>query len=213
MRVTKFGHSCLLVEQVGAEGTRLLVDPGGYSRGFERLRGLAAVLITHQHPDHVDVDRLTELLARNPDALCVADEETADQLHAAGISVRPVHPDDELAFAGVPVRVLGGRHAVIHPDIPQISNVGYVIAGRLLHPGDALTVPDVAVDVLCLPTAAPWLKAAEAVDYLRSVRPRLALPIHEAALARPQLYYRLFEQLAPDGTEIRVIDGGTPTEV
>jgi L-ascorbate metabolism protein UlaG (beta-lactamase superfamily) len=213
MRVTKFGHACLLVEQVGTEGARLLVDPGSYSPGFERLRGLAAVLITHQHPDHLDADRLTELLAHNPDAQCVADEETAEQLHAAGIAAQPVRPQDELAFAGVPVRVLGGRHATIHPDIPGIGNVGYFIADRLLHPGDALTVPDVAVDVLCLPTAAPWLKAAEAVDYLRSVRPRLALPIHEAVLARPQLYYRLFEQLAPDGTEIRVIDGGDPTEV
>jgi L-ascorbate metabolism protein UlaG (beta-lactamase superfamily) len=210
MRVTKFGHACLLVEHADA---RLLVDPGSFSPGFEQLRGLSAVLITHQHPDHVDVDRLPELLAHNPAAQCVADEQTVEQLRAAGIAVQPSYPQDELAFAGVPVRVVGGRHATIHPDIPPVANVGYLIGDRLLHPGDALTAPDAAVDVLCLPTAGPWLKAAEATDYLRSVRPRLALPIHEAVLARPQMHYRLFEQLAPEGTEIRVIDGGDPTDV
>jgi L-ascorbate metabolism protein UlaG (beta-lactamase superfamily) len=63
-------------------------------------------------------------------------------------------------------------------------------------------VPDAPVNVLCLPTAAPWLKAAEAVDYLRSVRPRVAVPIHEAMLRVPQMYYSLFQRLAPEGTEV-----------
>ena len=120
---------------------------------------------------------------------------------------------DDLVVSGARVQVVGGQHAIIHADIPRIDNVGYLIADRLLHPGDSLTVPDQPVDVLCLPTSAPWLKAAEAIDYLRSVGPRVVVPIHEAQLAMPQLYYRLFEQLAPPGTELRVIDGGEPTEL
>jgi len=210
VRLTKYGHSCLLVEQADA---RLLIDPGSLSRGFEELRDLSAVLITHQHPDHVDLDRIEGLLRHNAAADVFSDRATAEQLRARGLPARAVRSGEDLVVSGARVQVVGDQHAVIHADIPRIDNVGYLIADRLLHPGDSLTVPNRPVDVLCLPTAAPWLKAAEAVDYLRSVGPRVALPIHEAQLALPQLYYGLFEQLAPPGTELRVIDGGEPTEL
>ena len=71
MRITRYGHSCVLVED-GAG--RVLLDPGMFSSGFEDLRGLTAVLITHQHPDHLDVERVTRLMEANPDAILVTDE-------------------------------------------------------------------------------------------------------------------------------------------
>lgn len=114
---------------------------------------------------------------------------------------------------GIEVTVHGVNHAVIHPDVPVIPNVGYLVGGRFFHPGDAFTVPDVPVDVLGLPTAAPWLKVAEAVDYLRDVAPRVAVPIHEALLARPALFYGLFERLALDGTSVQVVPPGETIEV
>jgi L-ascorbate metabolism protein UlaG (beta-lactamase superfamily) len=40
----------------------------------------------------------------------------------------------------------------------------------------------VAVDLLLVPVAGPWLKLSEAVDYVRAVRPRVAVPIHDAVL-------------------------------
>lgn len=212
MRIEKFGHSCLLVAE---DGVRVLLDPGTYSRGFDVLTGLAAVLLTHQHQDHVDLSRLPGLLAANPRARLVVDEGTAAIMARSGGGYDPevVHAGDELEIAGMPVRALGHEHAVVHPDVPIVPNVGYLIAGRLLHPGDALTVPDQAVDVLGLPTGAPWLKASEAVDYLRAVRPRVAVPIHEGVLAVPQLYYGLFTALAPAGSQVRVLDGGEALDV
>jgi L-ascorbate metabolism protein UlaG (beta-lactamase superfamily) len=110
------------------------------------------------------------------------------------------------------VRVVGRDHAVIHPGVPVVPNTGYLVADRFFHPGDSFTVPDAAVEILGVPTGAPWLKAAEAVDYLRAVRPRVGVPIHEAALRYPQMVYGLFERLAPAGTEVRVIDGGEPVD-
>jgi L-ascorbate metabolism protein UlaG (beta-lactamase superfamily) len=65
MRVTKFGHSCLLVEEGGA---RVLLDPGTFSEGFEGLEDLTAVCLTHQHADHLDAERLRLVLDRNPGA-------------------------------------------------------------------------------------------------------------------------------------------------
>ena len=66
MEVRHLNHSCLLVTMAG---TRILVDPGGFSvekiKEFGPLTGLDAVLITHQHPDHIhpgllDLARLVE---------------------------------------------------------------------------------------------------------------------------------------------------------
>jgi L-ascorbate metabolism protein UlaG (beta-lactamase superfamily) len=209
MRLTKYQHACVLVED---DGARILIDPGIYSSGFEALTGLDAVLITHQHADHVDADRLGPLLAGNPHARVYADDATASILREKGLEATVASEGGQIS-AGVDVTVYGVNHAVIHPDIPIIPNVGYLINGRFFHPGDAFTVPDVPVDVLGLPTGAPWLKLSEAVEYLRTVAPRVAVPIHEAGLARPAMHYRMFEQLALSGTSVQVVEPGDTIEV
>jgi L-ascorbate metabolism protein UlaG (beta-lactamase superfamily) len=210
MQITHFGHACLLVQ---TESARLLLDPGTFSSGFESLRDLTAVLITHQHLDHLDLDRLPALLEANPDATVVADSASASDLSSRGIEARTVGPGERLELGGTVVDTVGGKHAVIHADIPVIPNVGYLVDDTLLHPGDSLHVPDRPVDVLAIPTGAPWLKAGEAVDYLRAVAPRLAVPIHEAVLAMPKMVYGLFESLAPASTTVRVLDRAEPTTV
>ncbi|OSC38988.1 MBL fold metallo-hydrolase [Mycobacterium decipiens] len=182
MQLTHFGHSCLLAE---FGQTSVLFDPGTFSHGFEGITGLSAILITHQHPDHVDVTRLPALLEGNPHATLYADPQTAAQL---GEPCRAMHVGDELPVAELTIRAVGGRHAVIHPEIPVIDNISYLVGdsdhrARLMHPGDALFVPDEPVDILATPAAAPWMKISEAVEYLRAVAPARAVPIHQAILA------------------------------
>lgn len=201
MRLTKFAHSCVLVEN---DDARLLIDPGNYSHGFEDLTRLTAVLITHQHPDHADLDRLPQLLERNPDAAVFADVGTAELLAKVDIDATPVRGGDHFDL-GTGVDVHGEVHAVIHPEIPVVPNVGYLVAGRFFHPGDSFTPPDADVEILGLPTAAPWQKLSEAVDFLRELSPAVAVPIHEAVLAKPDLYYGHFQRLGPDNTQIRVV--------
>jgi L-ascorbate metabolism protein UlaG (beta-lactamase superfamily) len=205
MRITRFGHSCLLVEDGDA---RLLLDPGVFSSGFEDLRGLTGVLVTHQHADHLDADRLLPLLEANPDARLHCDEGSAGQLD---VPLTVVHEGDVLDL-GARVDVVGAQHAVIHPDIPRVPNVGYLVAGRFFTPGDALTVPAADVEVLGLPTAAPWLKLSEAVELLRAVRPRLAFPVHDAVLATPQIWYTHFGNLAAEGTRFSAVPPGETVE-
>jgi L-ascorbate metabolism protein UlaG (beta-lactamase superfamily) len=200
MDLTHFGHSCLLA-QFGR--TSLLFDPGTFAHGFEGITGLSAIVITHQHPDHVDIARLPALLDGNPDATLYADAQTAEQL---GARCQAVRVGDELTVGTLTIRALGGRHAVIHPEIPVIDNISYLVddgdrRARFMHPGDALFVPDEPVDVLATPAAAPWMKISEAVDYLRAVAPAQAVPIHQGVVApeaRGIYYGRLTEMTTTD---------------
>ncbi|WP_033290081.1 MBL fold metallo-hydrolase [Amycolatopsis jejuensis] len=211
MRIVHFGHSCVLLETAGE---RILLDPGTFSTGFEAERELSAVLITHQHPDHLDVERLPAVLAANPDAQLIVDPGSAPAVEQLGVEFEVARPGDAFSFGSTSVSVVGGEHAVIHADIPVIPNIGYLLDhGAFYHPGDSFHVPEQKVDVLGLPTGAPWLKASEAVDFLRAVAPRRTVPIHEAVLARPAMHYGLFENLAPEGTEVRVLERGVATEV
>ncbi|HZE17432.1 MAG TPA: MBL fold metallo-hydrolase, partial [Mycobacterium sp.] len=150
MQLTHFGHSCLLAD---FGDTTILFDPGNFSHGFEGITGLSAIVITHQHPDHVDTERLPALCEANPDAALYADPQTAAQL---GEPCRAVHVGDEFAVGQLTIRAVGGQHAVIHPEIPVIDNISYLVGdgehpARLMHPGDALFVPGEPVDVLATP--------------------------------------------------------------
>ena len=205
VELAHLGHACVVADTGSA---RLLFDPGAFSQGYETLEGLDAVLITHQHFDHLDVDALPALLERNPGAELIVDPGTAEQLREHDIAHTVREPGETFTVGGASIEVVGHDHAVIHPDIPRIRNNGYLLDGTVLHPGDAFTVPERTPDVLLLPTAAPWLKVSEAVDYLRAVAPPLAVPIHEAVLANPELHYGMFRTLAPQGTEVRVAPRG-----
>ena len=213
MQLTHFGHSCLLASFSDGSGgdTTVLFDPGAFSHGFEGITGLSAIMITHQHADHADLTRLPALLEGNPDAALYADPQTAAQL---GKPWQAVHVGDAFTVGHLNVRGVGGRHAVIHPEIPVIDNISYLVGdgdhpARLMHPGDALYEPGEPVDVLATPAAAPWMKISEAVDYLRAVAPARAVPIHQAIIdpiARGVYYGRLSEM---SNADFQVLDPET----
>ncbi|WP_030900638.1 MBL fold metallo-hydrolase [Streptomyces sp. NRRL F-5126] len=195
MRFTKRGHACVRLEK---DGRTLVIDPGGYSEQDAAV-GADAVLVTHEHPDHFDEDRLRAGLGDNPAAELWAPRSVTDKVAAAFPGrVHTVGHGDTFTAAGFDVEVHGELHAVIHPDIPRIANSGYLVDGSVFHPGDALTVPERPVDTLMLPVMAPWNKIAEIVDYLREVEPRRAYDVHDALLsevARP-MYDRMLGGLA-----------------
>jgi len=204
MRLTHLGHACLLVETATA---RLLIDPGVLST-FDDVRGLDAVLVTHQHADHVDPDRLGPLLAANPRATLVVDPDTLDALPTATVA----RPGDRLTLAGSTVDVLGGLHAAVYNDIPGCTNVAYLIDdGALLHPGDSFT-PASDVDILAVAVDGPWLKLAEAVEYVHNVRPRVAIPMHEGETTDPAKYAGMLAAFSPEGV-VRSLPRGAATSL
>jgi len=210
MRITKFGHSCLLIEEQSA---KLLLDPGSFSHNLEQVDGLDAILITHQHADHVDPAVLRRLLTDNGTATVYGETETVAMLAAAGIAAQTVRDGDELDVSGVRIQVIGKHHAVIARDIPAIGNVGYMIAGRFFYPGDAFTLPAASVEILALPAGAPWMRMEEAMDYLRAVKPKVAIPVHDGIFAQPGMFNGLFMGPAADiGAKLQSLDDGKPAE-
>ncbi|MET3804219.1 L-ascorbate metabolism protein UlaG (beta-lactamase superfamily) [Nakamurella sp. UYEF19] len=209
MQITKLGHSCLHV----VDGTaNILIDPGTFSAGFEILTDLTAILVTHEHADHLDLDRLPGVVAANPQAAVYADGGSAPRIEAAGITVTAVKAGDSFDV-GTPVVVFGVNHAVIHADLPSVANASYLIGGRLLHPGDSLSVPAVAVEILAVPAAAPWMALKEGVDFYRAVAPKVAFPIHERILANPAMAYGLLEKLGPQTSTWLAPADGAPFDV
>lgn len=179
MRLTKLGHACVRVEKDGAV---LVADPGVFTEQ-EALTGANAVLITHEHADHFEPERLRAALAADPGLHVWANATVAGQLADAGGRVHAVAHGDTFTAAGFDVAVYGSKHAVIHRDVPVVANIGFMIDGEIFHPGDALTVPEDPVGTLLLPVSAPWLKMSEMIDYGRAVAPRRGYAIHDALLS------------------------------
>lgn len=179
MRITKYSHACVRLDD-GERG--LLIDPGVWATR-EVYDGIDEVLVTHEHVDHVDVEALTELAARSSSLRVHAPASVAELLTGLGDAVHVVAPGDSFEAAGYAVDVVGGRHADIYDQLPGCANVGYVVDGSVYHPGDALFVPEHDIDTLLVPTSGPWLKLAEAIDFVRAVTPRQAISIHDALLS------------------------------
>lgn len=155
-----------------------MIDPGTLSE-MESLSDADALLITHEHDDHIDVDKLRAARAGNP-ALTV--HTYASLAAVLGDGVTAVAPGDTFSAAGFTVRAVGGEHAEIIDGLPGCPNLGFIVDG-VYHPGDSLFVPDQAVDTLLVPASGPWLKLAEAIEFVRAVSPARAFPIHDANLS------------------------------
>jgi L-ascorbate metabolism protein UlaG (beta-lactamase superfamily) len=179
MRLTKLGHACVRLDKDGAV---VVIDPGAFSDP-EALNGANAVLITHEHFDHIEPERLRAALAADPGLQLWSTDAVAGQFADLGNRVHAVRHGDTFSAAGTDVHVYGSEHAVLHQDIPVIANVGFMLDGEVFHPGDALTVPEDPVGTLLLPVSAPWLKLSEMVDYGRVVAPRRGYTIHDALLS------------------------------
>jgi L-ascorbate metabolism protein UlaG (beta-lactamase superfamily) len=179
VQLTKHGHACVVLSD---DDRRLVIDPGSYTAD-DAWAGASALLITHEHVDHFVPDKVRAALDADPALEVWTNSSVAAQLEGLGSRVHVVGAGDAFTAAGFDVSVHGEWHAVIHPDIPRARNVGFLVQGTVFHPGDALTVPEVAVPTLLLPTHAPWSKLGELIDYLRAVAAERAFAVHDALLS------------------------------
>jgi L-ascorbate metabolism protein UlaG (beta-lactamase superfamily) len=184
MKLTKYTHSCVRLEK---DGQVIVLDPGTFSEAEEALDGAHAVLVPHEHGDHVDVPAVIAALHGSPDLAVFAPAGVAKHLREEAPEqtsrIHTVEPGSTFEAAGFSIRSFGGQHALIHPQVPVVANIGYLVDGNVYHPGDSFIVPDgLSVKTLLVPLHAPWSKVSEVVDFVIAVRAPQAFQIHDGLL-------------------------------
>lgn len=182
MQLTKHAHATVVIEDAGR---RILIDPGTFTPdAAELLASATSVLVTHEHFDHFAVDDVRAALAARPELRVWGPPSVTAALEGTGDGrVSTVSGGDVLDVDGIEVRVFGGDHAQIHDVITVPHNVGYLVGGRVFHPGDSYAVPPAPVDTLLVPASGPWVKVGEAIDFIAAVAPRRTVQIHDVMLS------------------------------
>jgi len=211
MRLTKLGHACVRLEK---DGATLVIDPGSWS-GPDVLAGADAVLVTHEHPDHLDADAVRTALESIRDLQLWSNAPVASQFADFGDRAHTVAHGDVFTTAGFDVRVYGRDHAQILPTIPLVPNTGFLVDGDVFHPGDSFTLPSEQVRTLLVPVSAPWLKFAEVADYIGAAGAERGYAIHDAVLSSQGigLISRLLGVVSPPNSPVIRLEPGTTVEL
>jgi L-ascorbate metabolism protein UlaG (beta-lactamase superfamily) len=213
VRVSKYIHSCLLVEK-GQD--KILFDPGKFSfvEGLVKpgqFENLAAVILTHYHPDHIDENALKIILENNPGADLFCNEEIKDKLAEKGIESN-VFEKGERAIREFSVEAMDASHAAILGSIPP-QNTAYIVDGIFLTPGDSFA-PGLeerrGVQILALPVMAPWTTELAVAALAERMSPRLVVPIHDGFVKDfflKQRYENFEKYFSKQGIEFRPLVG------
>lgn len=178
MIITKFEHACFVVE---LDGKSLIVDPGVYTTDLVIPDNTVAIVITHEHPDHFDLDTLATIYNKCPESLLVSTSNIIDKV--SDYQSKVVKAGDKVQVGPFSLEFFGGEHAVIMPALPVIPNVAVMINEQIYYPGDSFSKPNHPVEILALPVSAPWLKVSETIEFLQAIKPKLAFPTHDAVLS------------------------------
>lgn len=178
MKLTKYEHACIVLEE---QGKKLVIDPGSFTTSFDQLDDIAAIVVTHVHPDHFDATQLNAITARNPDVRIFSTADVAAVYQQPHLAI--VQAGEQLTVGPFNLRFYGEKHALIHQTLPCPHNVGVMVNDTFFYPGDAYTQPDVPVKILAVPANGPWMKVSDSMDYIAALEPKQCIPTHNGLLS------------------------------
>jgi L-ascorbate metabolism protein UlaG (beta-lactamase superfamily) len=191
MKITKLGHSCLLVEMPEPEARTALFDPGTLSEvDVDSLQFLDDIIITHGHSDHFDLELVKQLAQKFPDVHITAPSDVVELLNKESIAATSA-ASQGLEFFNSPHE---GIRPLFDSDPPEELGVHYL--GLLSHPGDSYSFQE-SKEILALPVQGPWGSTVEAVRLGLKLRPTYIIPVHDwhwSDEARAKVY-RMLEQV------------------
>lgn len=176
MKITKLEHSGIIIEK---EGKQIVFDPVEFKEIIPKLENVVAIVITHKHGDHLQPEVISRIRNDNPSAKVLTTGDAVSLIDGAIV----VNGGDSLNVDGFKMEFFGEDHAPIIPEQIPCENIGVVVDDRIVNPGDSFDLPNVKVDVLFVAISAPWLKIAESMNYVESMKPKMAIPVHNALLS------------------------------
>ena len=178
MKITKLEHSGIIFEK---DGKKIVCDPVEFMEKLPEMENVVAVIITHKHGDHLQLEKLNEILENNPEARVFTAPDAVSDISRA----EAVRNGDEVKVGEFELKFFGKNHAEIIPGVVPCENIGVVIDGEYVNPGDSFDVPENLdeVKVLFVPSAAPWCKVTEGMEYIKTVKPKNVVPVHTAVLS------------------------------
>jgi L-ascorbate metabolism protein UlaG (beta-lactamase superfamily) len=207
MKITKYVHSCLLVE---TPERIALFDPGVMSTASlsaDQLVGLDDIFITHQHQDHLDVAFIQKLVTQFPDVRITTTPEVVKQLKDAGVTASDQAPEGVTFF--------DSPHENVQPVFPQPQEIGIHYLDILSNPGDSHSFHETKA-ILALPVTAPWGGAIRAINLALELKPQHVVPIHDwhwSDEARQQMYGIFEAKLSEQGITFHKLQTGVPVDI
>ncbi len=184
MKITKLGHSCLLVEMPEPVNRTVLFDPGIFSDvAVEDLEYLDDLVITHEHTDHYDHDLLLQLVDRFPDVRIKTPASLVQKIEGISVTTDAVEG----------LELFDAKHEGRGPFLKPPENIGVHYLQTLSHPGDSHSFIETK-QILALPITAPWGSTDRAVQLALQLKPKHILPIHDwhwKDEVREEMYNRL----------------------
>lgn len=210
MKITKYNHACFAVEK---NGQTIVVDPGSDTDDFVADESIVGVLVTHEHGDHFSADHIEAILAKNPDAVLIGPAHTVESYPTGQLVVEA----GTIEIGDFTVAIYPGRHDAVHPEMPTVPVLRYLIDDTVYYGGDTLTVPEgIHPEVVAVPVAANWFRLADAIEMVRTLRPRYAFPTHDRLLSdigKRQVDMHMTNLTRDYGVSYRRLSSSTPLDI
>ena len=210
MKITKYPQSNFLIEEAGG---RILIDPGNFT--FEKysiddFHALDAILITHQHPDHLDKEAVKALKGLGTPVY--GNSDVASVLGESSVEVNVVESNKELVVAGFKVKPLDLPHCKMLDGSPGPPNTGFVVGGTLFHPGDGIEIAGLEVENAAIPIAGPTIDYDRAWKLAASLQAKRVIPMHYSSPRFPADPQE-FAKANLGKVEVIILADGSSTEI